>query len=490
MPALRTTLAVAALVAGGLVVAQIALDRQDTAAVPAPAQATREKVRTVPASSQQVTLSFAPVARAVQPAVVNIFTETVVRDRARMGGFFTLFEGQPRVANSLGSGVIVDPAGLVITNNHVVRGADQIIVALADRREYPASLVFADARLDLALLRIDPRGDQLPALRLGDSDRAEVGDLVLAIGNPFGVGQTVTQGIVSAVARSGLGVSDTQFFIQTDAAINQGNSGGALVAINGELIGINTAILTAGANAGSIGLGFAIPSNMVRVFLEASRSGKLVTAWLGAEGEPLTSDTARAAGLDRPAGVLMTGVSPGSPAARAGLRPGDIILAVDGKETPDPASLRYRIATLGVGQTVTVSVLRDRRRLEVALPLAPPPESPPRNLTQLPGGSILAGVTIGNLSPAFAQELGAGLPERGVVVVDVPPNAPARVTGFPRAGDVVEAINGESVRNVADVVRAIGQGQRQTVLRLNRNGQRADCIFQPPGRWGCRAAVA
>jgi serine protease Do len=443
-----------------------------------------EPVRTVPASAAQVNLSFAPVARAVQPSVVNIFTARVVRQRQDMGQFFRMFGSQPRVENSLGSGVIVDAAGLVITNNHVVAGADQILVALADRREYPAQLVFAEPRLDLALLRIDPRGSQLPAARLGDSDRAQVGDLVLAIGNPFGVGQTVTQGIVSAGARTGIGVSDTQFFIQTDAAINQGNSGGALAAMNGEVIGINTAILS--GSGGSIGIGFAIPSNMVKTFLRGASTGKFVTAWLGAEGEALTGDAARAAGLERPTGVRVTGVSPGSPAAEAGLRAGDIVYAIDGKDVPDPSALRYRIATQPVGREVTLTVVRDGGAQNLKLRLAAPPEVPTRQLTRLPGTSILGGIRIANLSPAFAQELGAGLPERGVVVVDVPPQAPLARAGYPLPGDIVESINGRRVSNVAEVSAALGPDGSQTLFGLNRGGQRVQCLFQAPDRFGCR----
>jgi len=452
--------------------------------------ASPEPARAVPGSASEVTLSFAPVARAAQPSVVNIFTARVVRQRNQMSPFFSVFDSQPRVANALGSGVIVDAKGLVITNNHVVQGADQIIVALADRREYPAKLVFADPRLDLALLQVDPKGAALPAARLGDSDRAQVGDLVLAIGNPFGVGQTVTQGIVSAVARTGIGVSDAQFFIQTDAAINQGNSGGALLAMNGDVIGINSAILTGGQNGGSIGLGFAVPSNMVKIFLRGAGSGKLVTAWIGAEGEALSSETAARAGLDRPTGMLVTGVSQGSPAAQAGLKPGDIVYAVDGKEVLDPSSLRYRIASQPVGSTVSITVVRDGNAKNLDLLLAAPAELPARQQTQIPDGTILSGITVANLSPALAQELGAGLPESGVVVVQVPRGAPAAVTGYPRPGDIVESVNGRPVRSVSDLAGSLDPRNPQTLFGLNRNGQRVECQFQAPRSFGCRALQA
>ncbi len=484
MTAARTAAIAGVALAGGAALA-LAFEERREAQAPAAAIAPAPRV---PESRAEIALSFAPVARAAQPAVVNIFTARVVRDRFRMDGFFAFHLNQPRVENSLGSGVIIDPKGFIITNAHVVRGADEILVALADRREFPARVVFADARLDLALLKVDPGDRPLPALAIGDSDRAEVGDLVLAIGNPLGVGQTVTQGIVSATARTGLGISDTQFFLQTDAAINQGNSGGALVNLRGELIGVNTAILTAGRDGGNIGLGFAVPSNMVKVFLAAARTGKLVTAWLGVGGEPVSSETAAAAGLDRPGGVLVSEVTPGSPAARAGLRPGDIILALDGKEVSDPAMLRYRIATSELGSEARLSVLRDGRVLTLGVPLAPPPETPPRNLTTLPRGTILGGITIANLSPALAQELGAGLPERGVVVVDVPADAPARVTGFPQPGDVIEAIDRQPVRTTEDVRRRTAEPAARTELLLSRSGQRALCIFQAPRSWGCRTA--
>jgi Do/DeqQ family serine protease len=442
--------------------------------------------RVVPADAAAITLSFAPLARAAQPAVVNVFTAKVVRERNAMMAdpFFRSFSSQPRVANSLGSGVIVDGKGLIVTNNHVVAGADQIIVALADRREYAARVVFADARLDLALLRVEPRGQALPALKLGDSDRAQVGDLVLAIGNPFGVGQTVTQGIVSALARTGIGVSDSQFFIQTDAAINPGNSGGALLGLNGELLGINSAILS--RDGGSNGVGFAVPANMVRIFLRAAATGKLVTAWLGAEGEALTSETAAAAGLDRPAGVLMTGVSAGSPAAAAGLRAGDIVFAVDGKDVLDPGSLRYRIATQPVGEKVVLTLIRAKKPVNVAVTLAAPPETPARQITQLPNGSIFAGLTVANLSPAFAQELGAGLPEAGVVVVQVPGGAPAARTGFPAPGDLIEILNGAPIRTVGDLLGVLPRARTAMRFIVNRQGQRVECAFQAPASFGCR----
>ena len=445
--------------------------------------------RVVPANAAQLTLSYAPITKRVAPAVVNIYTARVVQQRGIMDDpifkqFFGGQAAQPRVEQSLGSGVILDAGGLVITNNHVVAGADQILVALADRREFAAKVVFADARVDLAVLRIDPKGQRLPVARLGDSDRAEVGDVVIAIGNPFGVGQTVTHGIVSAVARTGIGISDYQFFLQTDAAINPGNSGGALLAMDGSVIGINTAIFS--RSGGSNGIGFAIPANMVRIFLGAAKTGKLVTAWMGAEGEQVTADTAAKVGLDRPAGVLVTAVSSGSPAAGAGIRAGDVIFAVDGKEVADAGMLRYRIATQAVGDRAMLTVIRDGRARNVALTLAAPPENPPRNLSLIGGDNLLNGVTVGNLSPAFAQELGAGLPERGVVVYSVAANAPAARLGFLRPGDIISAINGKPITTIEQLRQAAGDATRGMAVRFLRGNQTAECSFTPPNSFGCR----
>ncbi len=461
---------------------------RDTVAAQIPPVDTTPMVRAVPGSAAQVTMSFAPVVKSAAPAVVNIYTARIDRSRsATMDAFMSQFFGgqppQPRVQQSLGSGVIVGADGLIVTNNHVVGGADQILVALADRREYPAKVLFADARLDLALLKVDTKGAKLPVIRIGDSDRAEVGDVAIAIGDPFGVGQTVTTGIVSATARTGIGVSDWQFFIQTDAAINPGNSGGALLDGQGRLIGINTAIYSQGG--GSNGIGFAIPSKMVRVFLAAADKGKLVSGWIGVEGEPLTSESAIQLGLDRPGGLLVTAVAAGSPGARAGIRPGDVLRTVDGREVADGGQLRYSLATEGVGRALDVVLIRAGREQRVAVTLAAPPETPPRQLTPIRGNSILAGVTIANLSPAYAQELGAGLPEAGVVVVEILGGAPAARLGFLKPGDLIEAVGGQPVKSVAEATALAARGA--TSLRFNRGGQRAECGVTAAGTFGCRS---
>jgi serine protease Do len=387
---------------------------------------------------------------------------------------------QPRVSQSLGSGVIVGADGLIITNNHVVEGADQILVALADRREFKAKILFADPRLDLALLKVETEGAVLPVIRMADSDRVEVGDVTVAIGNPFGVGQTVTTGIVSALARTGIGVSDWQFFIQTDAAINPGNSGGALLDSQGRLIGVPTAIFSRGG--GSNGIGFAIPSKMVRVFLNAADKGKLVSGWIGVEGEALTADTAKQLGLDRPGGLLVTGVVPGSPGAKAGVKAGDVLKSVDGKEVANGGQLRYSLATEGVGTTLNMRLWRDGAERQVPVTLAPPPENPPRSITRLAGRSILNGVTVANLSPAYAQELGAGLPEQGVVVVAIEANAPA--LRFLRPGALLESVGGQPVRSVADVIRQSNAGA--LLVRFAIGEQRAECGVNNAGGISCR----
>jgi serine protease Do len=443
--------------------------------------------RRVPASHAEEMRSYAPLVKRTAPAVVNIYTARVRQARAR-DPFWDLFFGrgrvQPRVEQSLGSGVIVDASGLVVTNNHVVDGADEILVALADRREFKAQLLFSDRELDLALLRIDPAGRALPTIPLGDSDAAEVGDVVIAIGNPFGVGQTVTHGIVSALARTGVGISDYQFFVQTDAPINPGNSGGALIGMDGRLIGINTAIFS--RSGGSNGVGFAIPANMVRQFVAGARAGRIARPWLGFGGQPVTGDIARAVGLDRPVGVVVNQVTNGSPADRAGIAVGDIIYAADGKDASDPDTLRYLISSQPIGDTVTLTVLRDGRARNVELKLVAPPEAPPRDVTTIGGTGILAGVTVANLSPALAAELGQGLPERGVVVTAVNARAPAAGLGLLQPGDIVDALDGRLADSARSLRALAERSGSQGSIRLNRGGRVIECFYRAPASIQCR----
>lgn len=430
-----------------------------------------------PVSRAEIQLSFAPLVQRAAPAVVNVYTRRVERVESPLLNdpifrrfFGDQLQGQPRerVAQSLGSGVIIDAEGVIVTNNHVIEGATEIVVALADRREFEARLIAADPRVDLAILRIDTGGESLPFLSFQDSDELQVGDLVVAIGNPFGVGQTVTQGIVSALGRSGVGDLDAQSFIQTDAAINPGNSGGALITLDGKLAGINTAIFS--RSGGSIGIGFAIPSNLVASTVASALAGKgIKRPWFGAHGETVTSEIAQGLGLPRPGGVLIGEVYPGGPADRAGLRAGDVVLAIDGREVNDPQGVKFRIATRKLGETAVLDVLRRGQRLRLPVSLIEAPEVPPRNVTQLIGNQPLAGATVANLSPAFADELGIDTLETGVIVLEIAPGSPAQRLRV-RPGDRVVKINGRDVRHVQELqslLRATGQW---TVV-LRRGGQ-------------------
>jgi Do/DeqQ family serine protease len=441
--------------------------------VPSPAPA-----REVPDTREQIRLSFAPVVRQAVPAVVNIYTRRLVRERISPLFDDPLFRrffgdggmiGRPRerVQNSLGSGVILDPSGLIVTNHHVIEGADEITVALADRREFEAVLVTSDPRTDLAVLRIQPpRGESLPYLEMGDSDGLEVGDLVLAIGNPFGVGQTVTSGIVSAIARTAVGINDFDFFIQTDAAINPGNSGGALVTMDGRLAGINTAIFS--RSGGNMGIGFAVPSNMVRTVVDAVRAGApVIRAWLGVAGQPVTPDIAASLGLPRPVGVLVNGVDPASPATAAGLRVGDVVTAVNGLEVDSPDALRFRVATLRVGSRATMTVMRDGKPRDLAFAVIAPPEDPPRDVTPLAGRHPLSGVKAANLSPALAEEIGIPTQTRGVIVLDVARGSIAERLGV-ASGDIVLRINDTEVRDVRSLARLLGRGASSWTLSVRR----------------------
>ncbi|MEM6851243.1 MAG: Do family serine endopeptidase, partial [Pseudomonadota bacterium] len=432
----------------------------------------------VPASAEEVRLSFAPVVADAAPAVVNVYASRTVRQRAHPFAddpFFRRFFGddafgmpRDRVQQSLGSGVIVRPGGVIVTNNHVIKGGDEFKVVLADRREYAAELVLADERTDLAVLRIDAGSEPLPFIDFANSDTAEVGDIVLAIGNPFGVGQTVTNGIVSALARTQVGITDYQFFIQTDAAINPGNSGGALVGVDGKLLGVNTAIFS--RSGGSNGIGFAIPANMVaRVVAGAVEGGAVARPWLGASTQSIDADIAASLGLDRPRGVLIKEVYGRGPADQAGLKRGDIVLKVDEFDLFDDQSLRYRVATKADKDVVALAILRDQRERTVNVRLALPPEDPPRNVTELDGRHPLSGATVANLSPAFAEETGRDVFDKGVVVTAVAPRSIASRYRF-RRDDKILTVNGRKMERVRDLDRALGAGESWSI-ELDRGGR-------------------
>ena len=446
--------------------------------LPLPAAAQQ---RVVPESREEMQLSFAPVVKQVAPAVVNIFaSKTVTQRRSPMfdDPFFRRFFGddfgvfgrpRERSENSLGSGVIVDPAGLVVTNHHVIEGADEIRVVLSDGREFDAEIALEDPRTDLSILRLDSGEQVLPVAGFRDSDDIEVGDLVLAIGNPFGVGQTVTSGIVSATARTQVGVTDYSFFIQTDAAINPGNSGGALVTLDGRLIGINTAIYS--RSGGSIGIGFAVPSNMVETVVAAAREGDVVRRpWAGAQGQTVTRDLAEAVGLSRAVGVMVREVYPGGPADRAGLTEGDVVLAVAGQPVADTQALRYRLATLRLGEQTDLEVWRGGGQVNLALPLEAAPETPPRNPARLSGRHPLSGAVVASLSPALGEELALPGAWQGVVVLQVPRNSLARRFGF-RRGDVLHEINGRQLRTVSQLGLAMESAEGRWQMKMERDGR-------------------
>jgi serine protease Do len=439
---------------------------------------TVEAENRLPKTREEIRLSYAPLVRKVAPAVVNIYTKRVVRQRRSIFAddpFFRRFFGQDfgghrdRVQNSLGSGVIVRPEGIIVTNHHVIDKADQITVVLSDRRELEASLILSDEKTDLAILRVDTKDEPLPFLKLSNSDELEVGDLVLAIGNPFGVGQTVTSGIVSALARAAEGVSDFSFFIQTDASINPGNSGGALVAMDGRLIGVNTAIFS--KSGGSMGIGFAIPANMVaRVVDSALHGAKIVRAWFGAAGQQVTTDLAASLGLRRPVGVLINEIYPNSPAARAGLEPGDVVIQLNRREVAEPKALRFRIATLNVGGTASLTIIRRGKRRFLKLPIEPPFEVPPRNITKLDGRHYLAGATVANLSPALAEELSIDVMQRGVIVLAILRRGSARRIGL-QPGDTIVKLNGISIDTVETLLAVIDRGAARWSIAVRRDGK-------------------
>ncbi|MGK9055446.1 DegQ family serine endoprotease [Neorhizobium sp. CSC1952] len=448
-----------------------------------PAAAVAQENKAVPQSRQEMQLSFAPLVKQTTGAVVNVYAERVVQRLNPFAGdpFFEQFFGQ-RMPNrtekqsSLGSGVILSDDGLVVTNNHVIQGADDIKIALADGREFPCDVVLKDERVDLAVLRIKAK-EHFPVLPVGDSDRIEVGDLVLAIGNPFGVGQTVTSGIVSALARNQVTSGDFGFFIQTDASINPGNSGGALMNMNGELIGINTAIFSRGG--GSNGIGFAIPSNLVKVFLAAASEGKTTfeRPYVGATFDAVTSDVAEALGLKTARGALVVRVVEGGPADRAGLKPGEVVTAVNGIAVEHPDALGYRLTTAGLGKQAALTVQTNDGERQVTIALDTAPETTPRDERMLEGRNPFAGLHVANLSPKLATELRMPAEKAGVVVTDVARGSPAARYGFePR--DIVISLNGTTVTTTKALEAMLDDDPGFWRVEIERDGQRIRQFFR------------
>tara|TARA_B100001121_G_scaffold310692_1_gene344104 strand:- start:10254 stop:11675 length:1422 start_codon:yes stop_codon:yes gene_type:complete len=421
-------------------------------------------------------LSFSILVKEAAPAVVNIFTK---KDHQSSNSplfsdpffkkFFEEFIPQQKgneITNSLGSGVIIDKRGYVVTNNHVIKDAKKITVALSDKREFDAKLVLADPRTDLAILKIEVGSNFLPYIKLMNSDTLEVGDIVLAIGNPFGVGQTVTSGIISALARTRVGIGDYQFFIQTDAAINPGNSGGALITSEGKLAGINTAIFS--RTGGSIGIGFAIPSNMVASVIRAAKNkGIIVRPWLGIEGRQLNKALSNKLGVKETQGLIVDRVYPASSSYNAGIKNGDIIISFNGIPIADHSSLSYRVAISNIGEKIKLRVLRNGKLIFIELVMAAAPEVPKRNVTEIKGDNPFSGSLIANLSPALAEELGINSLRysNGVIIISINRFSRSYHASL-RPGDIIKKINGINVTKVSDIKRVLNKYDNWTIIFL------------------------
>lgn len=457
-----------------------------TALTLAPAAEAQDRTqdRVVPRSGTELKLSFAPVVKRATPAVVNVYAARAVEVRNPLfdDPLFRRFFGAPgnipreQMQRSLGSGVIVDPSGLIITNNHVVEGATEVKVSLADKREFEAEIVLKDSRTDLAVLQIkDASKERFPAIEFGNSDELQVGDVVLAIGNPFGVGQTVTHGIVSALARTQVGITDYQFFIQTDAAINPGNSGGALVDLSGKLVGINTAIFS--RSGGSQGIGFAIPANMVQVVAASAKGGgnAVKRPWLGAKLQNVTPEIAEGLGLKRASGALVASVSANSPAAKAGLKSGDVIVSIDGQSVEDQNGFDYRFGLRPLGGNAQIGLLRGANETTATVALMTAPERPREEIV-IKARSPLTGAKVGNLSPALADELRLDPSTEGVVVLEIAGGSPAQRLGFQR-GDVVLAINEKKVETSKELERVTRDTNRMWQITILRNGRQVTAQF-------------
>lgn len=458
------------------------------AAVASPGSDARAQKREVPPSREVAQYSFSPIVRRAAPAVVNVYVRRRVQAFSSpfandpfFRQFFGDTFGQPseRIQSSLGSGVIVSPDGVVVTNTHVIkgRGETEIRIALADKREFDAKVLTQDDKTDIAILKIENGDTQFPIIELEDSDMLEVGDMVLAIGNPFGVGQTVTSGIISALARTEVGSSEAQVFIQTDAAINPGNSGGALVDMNGKLVGINTMIFS--QSGGSHGIGFAIPSNLVRLYVNATAQGRKVERpWLGARLESVTREIAEGLKLDRVAGAVVARVSDKGPAAEAGLEAGDVIMHVDGFEVMDSRGVQYRLTTRGIGSTVKLDVIRKGKPVTVNIALKSAPKPGRDDVRNLAGQHPLDGARVSNILPGIADEMGID-DDDGVVVLSVRDASIAARLGF-KAGDVVVEIGDEKITDISSLEHALSAGRQRLWVMAVRRGDKL-MRLQVPG---------
>jgi Do/DeqQ family serine protease len=439
----------------------------------------------VPGNQLQVQLSYAPVVKDTAPAVVNVFTSRTVRAR-RTISFFDMMRDMGRaptekVQNSLGSGVIVRDTGVIVTNAHVVKGADELRIVLNDRREFEAKVIAQDEEIDLAVLQIDTKGERLPTLNIDKSSDLEIGDIVLAIGNPFGVGQTVTSGIISALGRTN--VTDTSSFIQTDAAVNPGNSGGALVDLSGQLIGVNTAIFS--RSGGSNGIGFAIPGELVaRAVDSAVTSGKIVRPWLGARTAAVDSALAATLGLDRARGAIVSDVYPGGPADKAGLKPRDVVLSIEDTQINDDSGLRFKLATLKLGSRANVDIMRSGARRTLRVKVETPQETPERDERFLDGYHPLDGATIVNMSPALGEEIGIDPYVQGVMVLSLARRSAARGNGL-RPADLIVKLNGEDITSARqlETLLVTSEDSETWTLSIDRDGK----IYEVPIRYIPRA---
>ena len=438
----------------------------------------------VPSSKSEITLSFAPLVKKSAPAVVNIYAQRVVEARISpfqndpfFGNFFRDFGNttRPQVQNSLGSGVILSEGGIVVSNYHVVAGATDIRVVLNDGQEFSAIPLLSDEQSDLAVLKVDTAAP-LPFLNLRQSETVEVGELVLAIGNPFGVGQTVSSGIVSGLARSGAAQeSGRGYFIQTDAPINPGNSGGALVDISGRLIGINTSILT--RSGGSNGIGFAIPASLVRQFVAQAKAGytKFQRPWAGMSGQPLTPDLANGLGVDLTAGMVITALHNLSPFKAAGFAVGDVIGAVQGQPVTTPAEMMYRLSVAGIGASADITRVNSEGRKIILVGLAAAPDDPPRKIIEFDRRDFLPGLIISSINPAVQAELQLPWDSNGFVVIDPGPLA-VRI-GL-KAGDIILEANGRQLRTGNDIDEFLRQNSRRGAILIQRGSRQIMLRFR------------